>query len=99
MIVSPPTCQTRPVFFQSCEFSCVGEGFRIDPPWSIYVYCIGRGRWTGQPDSIQCIGEKCPETAQSISDQGSTPCSYEAHNFTKLKNMLRSNHRSPAKCL
>ena len=55
--VAPPVCYTQPVFGNSCMFSCLRPGFRVEPFGNAFVSCEGGGRWSHDVLEIRCVGK------------------------------------------
>ncbi|XP_022105682.1 sushi, von Willebrand factor type A, EGF and pentraxin domain-containing protein 1-like isoform X2 [Acanthaster planci] len=75
--VSPSSCSSRPVFGQSCMFSCSQAGFRIEPVGSSYVHCVGSGSWSANVSGIECVDIdspvlSCPSALTAYAGRGST---------------------------
>ncbi|XP_038060587.1 sushi, von Willebrand factor type A, EGF and pentraxin domain-containing protein 1-like [Patiria miniata] len=75
--VSPPSCSSRPVFGNSCMFSCSQDGFRVEPVENAYVHCVGNGRWSGDISQIVCVDVdspdlNCPSALTAYAERGST---------------------------
>ena len=53
-----PTRLLHPaVFGNSCMFSCLRPGFRVEPFGNAFVSCEGGGRWSHDVLEIRCVGK------------------------------------------